>query len=109
MSNDRPLQVGDVCVITKCVTRPHILGREVTLERRFIGECDTSQGPDVCDGWIVQAPWLDGEWPGRRVICFDNDQLRRIDPPSKSEPRTDFIPCEPEFLEWMKNRGRVGA
>lgn len=36
--------------------------------------------------------------------AFENAYLRKIDPPNKDEPITDFVPCEPEFFQDLMKR-----
>jgi hypothetical protein len=108
MSNDRPLQVGDLVVGVGFKHDIDLIG----MEGQIVGGLEVRECKLLATGEIVTRPsylvaWAHSQTRGN--IAPENLRLKRPPSSDKSEPRTDFIPCEPEFLEWMKNRGRVGA
>ncbi len=91
-------KVGDVCEIVAVCRHQEMIGRECEVVSPF-GNYPATDGKSY-DGYRVRLqgesdadrPWLVYEW-----------QLRKKRPKDDAEPRTDFTPCDEDFMDRLNS------
>jgi hypothetical protein len=98
------LKVGDVCVIVAPASvemiglECEIIGEEKRYERKVL-DTPVLECWHYCEGFMVQT--VDGRRFAIERIC-----LRKKPPEGddQGEPRADFTPAQPEFVEDLQRR-----